>query len=494
MALFHVILLVLVSLPSRSYAIDPSLEAGFRNPPHESCPLTWWHWMDGNVSKVGITADLEAMKRIGLRGCLAFNVSYGLPHGAARFMQAHWLDLLDHTVREAGRLGLAFGVHNCDGWSQAGGPWITPERSMKVLTWTTIEVEGPRSFDALLKQPNSRHDFYRDIAVIAFPTPTGRRLNTMESGVTVRGEGSGDVRRLIDGNPASTADFPACAEAEHTILFEFEESVTARSLSIGNYRRYEMTREVPAVLEVSADGRNLHEVTTFDLNWSFRQYRDASYTAAFEPAEGTVFRLRFRNEWPVQIGEIALSDVARVHYWQAKAGWVIRPQHGGETQALRASPGPPRTMDVQAIHTIPRNRIQVLTDQLQEDGRLDWQAPAGRWTLLRLGYTITGKTNHPASEEGCGLECDKLDRTAIRVHLQQYLKQLLDRYGSDPDNAFNIFEVDSWECGVQNWTQGLDERFRQTTGYALLDWIPLLTEGWIIDSYDASMQEPKSEH
>ena len=45
---------------------EETLESKFTHPPAKAHPQTWWHWVSGNVSKLGITADLEAMKKIGL--------------------------------------------------------------------------------------------------------------------------------------------------------------------------------------------------------------------------------------------------------------------------------------------------------------------------------------------------------------------------------------------------------------------------------------------
>ena len=40
-------------------APESELEKGFMNPPDAAKPRAWWHWMNGNISKEGITADLE---------------------------------------------------------------------------------------------------------------------------------------------------------------------------------------------------------------------------------------------------------------------------------------------------------------------------------------------------------------------------------------------------------------------------------------------------
>ena len=107
------------ALTTASGAADP-LEASFRAPPQEARSLTWWHWLNGSITKEGVTRDLESMKRAGLGGCYLFNCGGKYPEGDVRFMQPKWLEMMDHTVREAERLGLQFGIHNCDGFSQSG--------------------------------------------------------------------------------------------------------------------------------------------------------------------------------------------------------------------------------------------------------------------------------------------------------------------------------------------------------------------------------------
>lgn len=40
-----------------------ALEAGFHAPPDSAKPWAFWWWLNGNVTKEGITRDLEEMKR-----------------------------------------------------------------------------------------------------------------------------------------------------------------------------------------------------------------------------------------------------------------------------------------------------------------------------------------------------------------------------------------------------------------------------------------------
>jgi len=167
-----IILLFLFITISTSLAVSDAvkLEDNFISPPDSAKPQTWWHWMNGNVSAEGITADLEAMKRVGLGGFTAFHVSRS-DAGNVKYMSPEWHAMMKHTINEASRLGLDVCLHNCAGWSSSGGPWITPEYAMQKVVWTEKQIDGPQELAAKLDEPNSNENYYRDIAVLAFPTP-----------------------------------------------------------------------------------------------------------------------------------------------------------------------------------------------------------------------------------------------------------------------------------------------------------------------------------
>jgi hypothetical protein len=150
------------------------LEKGFRSPPASARPHTWFHWMNGNVTKEGITADLEAMQRVGIGGFQVFNPLEGIPDGPAPYMSPQWLDMMKFAAAEADRLGLEMCFHNCAGWSSSGGPWIKPAQAMQTVVISETQAKGPAKFDAVLPQPATNHGYYRDIAVLAFPTPTAK--------------------------------------------------------------------------------------------------------------------------------------------------------------------------------------------------------------------------------------------------------------------------------------------------------------------------------
>ncbi|MEN8966480.1 MAG: glycosyl hydrolase [Polaribacter sp.] len=148
-----------------------TLEQGFKNPPNQAKARTWWHWISGNVSKSGITKDLEAMKAVGIQEAQLFNVHLGFPKGPVKYLSEEWLDLFKFSAEEAKRLGLELAFHNSAGWSSSGGPWVTEENAMQTVVFSEITVQGNQDYKAQLPKPKTKYNYYKDIAVLAFPKP-----------------------------------------------------------------------------------------------------------------------------------------------------------------------------------------------------------------------------------------------------------------------------------------------------------------------------------
>ena len=168
-AIVLAIISLLAAIARSEEAVFRDLVQGFQSPPASARPYTWWHWCGGNVTKEGITADLEAMQRIGVGGAQIFNLTQDTPPGPVHFMSPQWLELTRFAAQEADRLGLELGIQNCAGWSASGGPWNTPEHAMQIIVTSEVQVAGPKHFQEVLPQPTKCWDFYRDIAVFALP-------------------------------------------------------------------------------------------------------------------------------------------------------------------------------------------------------------------------------------------------------------------------------------------------------------------------------------
>jgi hypothetical protein len=185
-------------LTGAATALASHLERDFTRPPDSARPWVYWMWMEGNSSRAGITADLEAMQRVGIGGAILMEVDVGVPKGPVKFMSPEWRQLFNHAVGEAERLGLQLTLNAGPGWTGSGGPWVKPEQSMQHLVASVSEIAGPTNFARPLPRPPPRppyfgtdglppellraqNDFYRDVAVLAFPTPVGsERIDDVE--------------------------------------------------------------------------------------------------------------------------------------------------------------------------------------------------------------------------------------------------------------------------------------------------------------------------
>ena len=161
---------------------------------------------------------------------------------------------------------------------------------------------------------------------------------------------------------------------------------------------------------------------------------------------------------------------------------------GGSPVRAANAPAARSTTDLSVHPTmIAKDRIVDLTAKMSKDGKLEWDVPAGNWTILRIGYACNGRRNHPASNGGCGFEVDKLSAEAMDVHFEALIGRLCRHLGvsAATDNAtgFNAAHIDSYEVNCQNWTQGLDKTFEERMGYSITPYLPVFA-GRIVGSID----------
>lgn len=166
---------------TQAQANPDALARDFASPPDSARPWVYWFWLNGNITKEGITADLEAMRRVGIGGVLIMEVDQGAPVGPVPFLSDRWRELFKHVDVEARRLGLEVNMNDDAGWNGSGGPWIQPGQAMQQLTWTETEVTGPQPFDGPLPQPETVAGFYQDVAVQAFPATGDFRIPGIEA-------------------------------------------------------------------------------------------------------------------------------------------------------------------------------------------------------------------------------------------------------------------------------------------------------------------------
>lgn len=433
--------------------INDKLVVGFQNPPQESKPRTWYHVNSGNMSKVGFTKDLKAIKEAGIGGVLVFNVSMGLPDGDVKYNSQEHRDILTHAAKECEKLGLSFGVHNCDGWTSSGGPWVTPENAMKVVVHSEQIVQGGKQINLQLAQPPTRHNFYKDIAVVAYPSLETELADSKVQPIITSSDTRFNSKLAIDNQTNTFASL----KANHWVQFDYGKPHTIRSLSVFINKRKGRLK-----LLKSNDGINFTLVKKPNEE---RIGKDECYFQEhFNPVTARYFRLV--SELDTGIYEMKLS-----------ANYTLG--NALEFTSYRRRKRPIGNPDKNTF--INKNDIVVLTDKMDASGVLKAELPEGNWTIMRFGYTASGATNEPASDEGTGLEIDKFSRKALKIHYDAFVGKLIKQAKVDAPNALQYVEIDSYEVGPQNWTDDMENIFEEKFNYDFVTFLPLFAGRYIED-------------
>ncbi len=420
-----------------------SLETGFKNPPQHSKPRTWYHINSGNASKAGFTKDLKAIKEAGIGGVLVFNVSMGLPEGDVKYNSQEHRDILAHAAKECEKLGLSFGVHNCDGWTSSGGPWVTPENAMKVVVNSQVIAEGGKAINIKLPQPPARHNFYKDIAVVAYPTLESELVDENVKPIITSSDKAFNIALAIDNQTNTHADL----KAKGWVQYDYGKAHTIQSINVFiNKRKGRLT------LLKSDDGVHF---TAAHKPKEARIGKDECYFyESFKPITARYFRIESEMDAGFYEMELSASPVL---------GNLM------EYASYRKNRRPINNTDAKAF--IKKEDILVLSDKMDADGVLKTELPEGNWTIMRFGFTASGATNEPASDEGTGLEVDKFSKKALKIHYDAFVGKLIKQAKIDAPNALQYVEIDSYEVGPQNWTDDMEQLFKERFGY---DFTPFL--------------------
>jgi hypothetical protein len=507
-------------LPAFAIAQQPSsLERGFQSPPNAAKPRVWWHWMNGNITKEGITKDLEWMNRVGIGGFQNFDASLFTPQVTPKklvFMTPEWKDAFKHTTDLAKKLQLEMTIAASPGWSVTGGPWVPASDAMKKYVWTETKVTGGQAFNGKLPQPSNTTGsfqnvpiggstlggpvgplptYYADAAVIAYRLPaTEKSLSALNPKITSSG-GTFSLAELTDGDLAKSETLPAMEIGQDMwIQYEFESPQTVKAFTIVGASSGGALAEFRGnpdnrTLKVSDDGVTFRDVVV--IKGSIVPQN----TMGILPTTAKYFRFAFKTLAPqgnpfaemfgggqgtpkpegVKVAEIVLYNTDRVDLFEEKAGFV--PWKENTHSLIRK--------DAEAI---PSKDVIDLTSKMTADGTLNWTAPAGNWVVMRMGYSITGRQNHPASPEATGLEVDKLDKTAVSKYIETYLDMYKDATGGQMgEEGLSHMVLDSYEAGHMTWTKAMPEEFKKRRGYDIMPWIPVLA-GRVVQSAEASEQ------
>jgi len=423
-------------------------------------PWTFWYWMYGAVSEAGIKADLQAMKDVGLGGCYLMPIR-GTEQAPANLpaldtppgqqLSPRFWELVDYSLAQADSLGLGMGIHICDGFALAGGPWITPEESMQKIVFCDTILDGGFRH---LRMPKPQHyeNYYEDIAVYAIPVKQDRPeapAVSFSSEVTVNAKGV------------------FCADNPCWIQYAFNKPTLVCNIEIEPSGTNIQCQRLN--VKASDDGVVFHQVKQLTPPRQGWQNTGYNTTFAIPPTRAKYFRFEWTPEgtepgaedldaakWkPVlRLKNIKFGCWPLIDNWEGKAGYVWRIAQDTPDDDLSAD-------DFLRPQDIIRSEMNG--DMLEID------LPKGQWRIIRMGHTSTGHTNATAGG-GKGLECDKFSATAVRKQVENWFGAFMKRPHAD---VIQYLHVDSWECGSQNWSKNFAAEFKNRRGYDIIPLLPV---------------------
>ena len=380
-----------------------ALERGFADPPASARTRCFWWWLNGNVTKAAITRDLEELKAKGFGGALIFDAGgayeqarFPIPAGPM-FGTPSWLELFDHAMKEADRLGLELSL-NIQSGCNLGGPDVKPDEAAKQLTWSRTTVTGPVADDLTLPLPTARDGYFRDIAVLAYPLDnrSGPRQSLRAS--SFQPDFPPDLVADASAQTFWVSAGRARGEGPTTDRPEWLEVSFRRARQVVGTRVVGRPGYGPkaCALEASRDGRTYETLARFTLN------NGEAAEVQFEPFEAGIFRLTCLEAF-----DPAHADAPRnvqVAEWA-----LLEPNGGGRNETL---PRPIRDLGAKALFrevgpsapdcrsllfdvdgipgepAVHRSLVQNLTNRVDASGKLRGGMPEGRWQIVRFGYTV----------------------------------------------------------------------------------------------------------
>ena len=462
-----------------------NIQTGFVTPHDTNTVWCYWYWIGDDISKEGITKDLEAMKEVGIGAAFIGNINPEEVDGPVPMLSEEWWEHMVHAVNEGKRIGVDIGSFNCPGWSMSGGPWVKPEMAMRHMVFSETSITGPAEVHLQLERPG---DEFQDTYVLAFPDLGAEKAVLNSANATI--EITPHIKKaesLIDGDTSSVAFFDA-ASKEYIIDIKADNNITARSIQLfPGLVGFNAHCELFAMID--GDYKSIKSFP-FDrqntrVNVGPDRYGVVAIALADTPSNA--FRLVCKNEggmWRADVGfsEIRISEEQVLeHYVEKKLGKMFPSPLPKWDSYIWEDQEELTGADLK----IDERQILDISNRMDADGVLYWKVPPGEWKVLRLGMVPTGTTNAPSAPQGKGYEIDKASRDIARFHFDNYVGELIKRVPKENRSALKYVIADSYEQGSQNWTDGFEQRFVKQFGYNPKKYLPVFT-GRVVNSVEES--------
>ena len=472
-----------------SQADFETVVSDFKTPTDDNTLWCYWYWIGDNISKEGITKDLEAMKAAGIGAAFIGNINPEEKDGPVPMLSEEWWSHMVHAVNEGKRLGVDIGSFNCPGWSMSGGPWITSDKAMRHIVYSETTVSGGKKLTIKLEQPKS--DF-QDVYVLAFPKNAKEEIVLDNSNSKISSTPSiKNAENLIDGNTNRGVNFTS---KEYTITFKTNNSIAARSIQL-----YSGDNNLMANCELQALVDNKY-ISIKKFNFDRRNFKGQTGPLSMGPlfialpeTTSDTFRLICKDITVLEafgdglkggsgFSEILISEAVVLENYLGKTLGRMHPTPQPNADSYVWKTG----LEIENKELIiSQEGVLDISDKMDAKGTLNWEAPEGEWTVMRFGMTPTGVENGPAAPQGKGYEVDKANRELARFHFEQFIGEFLKRIPEESKSAFKYVIADSYEKGSQNWTDGFAQNFEKRYGYNPKKYLPVFS-GRVVGSVAAS--------
>ncbi|MCK4749759.1 MAG: glycoside hydrolase family 2 [Bacteroidales bacterium] len=437
-----------------------NIQEGFITPADTNKPWCYYYWVGDEISEEGITRDLEAMKEFGLGAVLIASINPDEVDGPVPIFSEAWWNAIVHVVNEGHRIGIDVGFFNCPGWSQSGGPWVTYDKTMRHLVYSETNVKGGGEISLKLVRPKEE---FQDTYVLAF-------------------------KKIVSENhfiSKKNTLFPLGKKDQYVVDLSALSPLVARSILL---TPADPIFKCNVELQAKVDG-------TYKTIKSFVFDRSNSGVSVGPVTHGPVaisipetkaeaFRVVCTNPVSSQpragFAEIRITESRVLENFIEKSLGKMHPTPYPEFKSYMWD-----AQDEIDDNSLLVSEVLDLSENMDQNGALTWDAPQGEWTILRMGMTPTGAKNTPTGPQGKGYEIDKANSELSRFHFEHYMAELIKRIPEESRSVLKYMIIDSYEMGSQNWTDGFAEKFKKKFGYDPVKYLPVFS-GRVVGSVEES--------
>ncbi|KAH8668561.1 hypothetical protein BX600DRAFT_538536 [Xylariales sp. PMI_506] len=434
----QIILAVVSALPSDTASLP--IQSEFVGLPSiKYRPRVFWLWVNGNVNKEAIDKDIDALYRSGYGVVLMSDVNAGIPKGPVEYNSDEWIKLLLYALKVLKAKGMDMAIHNSPGYSGVGSKNILVNMTIKELVWTETPISSNATKATALQAPFQKMGVYEDLYVLAYPQSYGEGVPWRNAVAST--SLNGVIQNTNITSTINLAQPLRLQSSSDSLAFEMTEPWTAQSIAVYwvpeiPQNTFDGSRDYPPTWTLAASNDSTTWFTVVKFSGPALRAMDAPATGVFSAIIAKYYRLTpSSSSW---VTGVELTGGARSGDWATKS---------------HAAPGsnvvnPAVVPAISSTSIIDPNSVIDVSKYMDDKGDLSWVPPNGTYTVVRVGYTITGQYM-PATPDGhSGLSVDLFSTVAIDAQLDTHTNRIIEAVKPFIPDIFFGMEIDSYELAT----------------------------------------------